>query len=106
MQKQTIILEVGISQEQNLDLVQINFKDKGVFEWLGLKEKDRLHRLVAGKYLKQLMRLHEERGTLDVHKDQIEQLCATCFLPRICKACGKEKEMTCFCLESILPYMH
>jgi hypothetical protein len=26
--------------------------EKGIFEWLGLKEKDKLHRLVAGKYLK------------------------------------------------------
>ena len=28
--------------------------DKGVFEWLGLEEKENLHRLVAGKHLKQL----------------------------------------------------
>ena len=32
--------------------------DKGIFEWLGLKEKDKLHRLVAGKYLKQLFFIH------------------------------------------------
>jgi hypothetical protein len=36
--------------------------DKGIFEWLGLKKKDELHRLVAGKYLKQLFRVHEEAG--------------------------------------------
>lgn len=28
--------------------------DQGVFQWLGLRRKDDLHRLVAGKYLKQL----------------------------------------------------
>jgi len=33
-------------------------RDQGVFQWLGLKEKDKLHRLVAGKYLKQLHELH------------------------------------------------
>ena len=45
--------------------------EKGIFEWLGLKEKDKLHRLVAGKYLKQLLTLHEQAGTLEVSKDQI-----------------------------------
>ena len=49
--------------------------EKGVFEWVGLKEKDKLHRLVAGKYLKQLLTLHESAGTLEVTKDQITTLC-------------------------------
>jgi 5-methylcytosine-specific restriction endonuclease McrA len=40
--------------------------DKGVFEWLGLKEKDRLHRLVAGKYLKELLKVHEQTRTIDI----------------------------------------
>ena len=31
-----------------------------VFEWLGLKEKDKNNRLVAGKYLKQLLTLHNK----------------------------------------------
>jgi hypothetical protein len=78
--------------------------DKGIFEWLGLKEKDRLHRLVAGKYLKLLLKLHEDAGTLDLHKIQIAQLCTTCPLPDTCREWEKEKELTCFCLESILPY--
>jgi hypothetical protein len=78
--------------------------DKGVFEWLGLKEKDKLHRLVAGKYLKQLLTLHEQAGTIDVSKDQITVLCVRCPLPKVCERWGKVKELTCFCLESILPY--
>ena len=78
--------------------------DKGVFEWLGLKEKDRLHRLVAGKYLKQLLTLHEQAGTLGIAKDQITILCARCALPKICEDWGTVGELTCFCLESILPY--
>ena len=77
---------------------------KGVFEWLGLKEKDRLHRLVAGKYLKQLLTLHEQAGTIGVSKDQITVLCGRCPLPKLCERWGKVKELTCFCLESILPY--
>jgi hypothetical protein len=75
--------------------------DKGVFEWLGLKEKDKLHRLVAGKYLKQLLLLHEKAGTLEITKSEIEKLCRRCGLPKVCKKWGTEKELTCFCLESI-----
>ncbi len=75
--------------------------DKGVFVWLGLKEKDNLHRLVAGKYLKQLFDLHAEKGTMDIHKDNIGNLCKECKNKFICIHWGKEKELTCFCLESI-----
>jgi hypothetical protein len=79
--------------------------DKGIFEWLGLKEKDKLHRLVAGKYLKHLLTLHEQAGTLEVSKDQITVLCERCLLPKVCERWGKVKELTCFCLESILKYL-
>jgi hypothetical protein len=75
--------------------------DSGIFQWLGLKKKDNLHRLAAGKYLKQLLELHQERGTLGVHKDQIDQLCPTCKNTLACVKWGKVKELTCFCLESI-----
>jgi hypothetical protein len=76
--------------------------DKGVFEWLGLKEKDKLHRLVAGKYLKQLMKVHEERKTIDIGVDQLLQLCGKCPLPKVCEEWEKVGELTCFCLESVL----
>lgn len=78
--------------------------DKGVFEWLGLKKKDELHRLVAGKYLKQLLLIHEFAHSLEITKNQIGQLCTSCPLPEICKQWGKNQELTCFCLESALPY--
>ncbi len=77
--------------------------EKGVFEWLGLKDKDKLHRLVAGKYLKQLLTLHEHKGTLEITKDQIIVLCERCLLPKVCERWGKVRELTCFCLERILP---
>lgn len=76
--------------------------DKGVFEWLGLKEKDKLHRLVAGKYLKQLLSLHERAGTLDVAKQDIVLLCTKCALPAVCARWGTTRELACFCLESIM----
>jgi hypothetical protein len=77
--------------------------DKGVFEWLGLKKKDTLHRLVAGKYLKQLLKIHERQGTIDVAKDNLTHVCSFCPLPEICHEWNTVHELTCFCLESILP---
>jgi hypothetical protein len=78
--------------------------EKGIFEWLGLKEKDKLHRLVAGKYLKQLLALHERSRTLEITKDQITILCKRCGLPLVCEHWGTVRELTCLCLESIFPY--
>jgi len=63
--------------------------EKGIFEWLGLKEKDKVHRLVAGKYLKQLLALHDQAGTIEVSKDQITVLCGRCPLPKVCEDWGK-----------------
>jgi hypothetical protein len=76
--------------------------DKGIFEWLGLKEKDKVHRLVAGKYLKQLLTLHEQAGTLEIAKDQITILCARCALPKICEDWGTLRELTCLSRDTYL----
>lgn len=75
--------------------------DKGVFQWLGLKKKDDLHRLVAGKYLKQLYDLHFEADTLEIHKSNIVQLCGRCRNGLTCVEWDKVQKLTCFCLESI-----
>jgi len=75
--------------------------DKGIFQWLGLKQKDKLHRLVAGKYLKQLYELHVARGTLKIPKDAMSQLCPECKNSSACKKWGKAEELTCLCLESV-----
>ncbi|MBM4136887.1 MAG: HNH endonuclease [Nitrospira sp.] len=83
-------------------LCNISRGDKGIFEWLGLKKKDNLHRLVAGKYLKQLLRLHETAGTLEISKKELSQLCRNCSLPQACEQWAKVNQLTCFCLESIL----
>ena len=76
--------------------------EKGIFEWLGLKEKDKVHGLVAGKYLKQLLTLHERTGTLEISKDEVTILCKICSLPRVCEQWDTVRELTYFCLESIL----
>lgn len=75
--------------------------NKGVFEWLGLKKKDNLHRLVAGKYLKQLFDLHDQAGTMDINQDNITGLCKSCGNKSVCVEWDKEQELTCFCLESV-----
>jgi hypothetical protein len=75
--------------------------DKGVFQWLGLKKKDVLHRLVAGKYLKQLYELHTEKGTLEISKNSLAELCPRCRNSRTCKEWKKVQKLTCFCLESV-----
>jgi HNH endonuclease len=75
--------------------------DKGVFEWLGLKKKDELHRLVAGKYLKELYELHERKGTLDISINELHTLCKNCRNPKVCEEWEKVGELTCFCLESV-----
>ncbi len=75
--------------------------DRGIFEWLGLKKKDSLHRLVAGKYLKELFELHEAGGTLDVPKEEIEKLCEPCRNGPVGAEWDTEQELTCFCLESV-----
>jgi len=74
---------------------------KGVFVWLGLKRKDDLHRLVAGKYLKQLFDLHIEKETMDIRESDIEQLCGICGNKPVCIEWDTKKELTCFCLESV-----
>jgi hypothetical protein len=75
--------------------------DKGVFEWLGLEKKDNLHRLVAGKYLKELYDLHHEKGTLNVSLDVLQKLCSVCRNHETCARWDTVEELTCFCLESI-----
>lgn len=75
--------------------------DKGVFEWLGLKEKDKLHRLVAGKYLKELFDLHSRKGTLETSIEELHTLCTNCRNLEVCKEWNKVGELTCFCLESV-----
>jgi hypothetical protein len=75
--------------------------DQGVFQWLGLEEKDNLHRLVAGKYLKQLHELHELRGTLHIQKESVSELCPRCRNGPACVQWNTVRELTCFCLESV-----
>jgi len=72
--------------------------DKGVYEWYGLARRDEIPRIVEGKYLKLLYSLHEQRGTLNMGRANLSELCKTCNQGRLCP----ESKLTVYCLESVL----
>ena len=72
--------------------------DKGVYEWFKLNKKDELPRITEGKYLKLLYKLHQERGTLDAGRADLERLCEGCEVGYLCE----ESTLTVYCLESVL----
>ena len=76
--------------------------NKTIYQWLGLKKKDEINRLVAGKYLKELYDLHESLGTLDLTREGIQKLCEECRLSKKCEELDKVHELTCLCLESVI----
>jgi len=71
---------------------------KGLYEWFGLDGRNELPRIGEGKYLKLLYQMHELAGTLEIHRDGIENLCKVCDLSSLCD----EPSFTVYCLESIL----
>lgn len=75
---------------------------KKLYEWIGLKNKDKIPRIAEGKYLKLLYQLHEKLGTLDVNKDELKiKLCFKCSSNHLCKEENKEGKLTVYCLEGI-----
>lgn len=76
--------------------------NRGIYEWVGLDHKDDLHRVVVGKYLKELRQLHESLGTMGIGEETLSSLCARCRAKPVCMANGREAELTCLCLESVL----
>ena len=72
--------------------------ERGVYEWYKLDRRYEVPRVAEGKYLKLLFDLHEERGTIDVHRDGLQALCGTCEQGHLCG----ETALTVYCLESVL----
>jgi 5-methylcytosine-specific restriction endonuclease McrA len=72
--------------------------NKGVYEWFELDWRDAVPRIAEGKYLKLLYPLHDERGTLNISRAELESLCAVCEVGYLCD----ETELTVYCLESVL----
>jgi HNH endonuclease len=72
--------------------------DRGVYEWFKLDRRYEVPRIVEGKYLKLLFKLHEQRGTLDVDRAGLEELCKSCEQGYLCD----DTALTVYCLESVL----
>jgi len=74
--------------------------DKGVFEWYGLERRNEIPRVVEGKYLKLLYKLHEKNGTLNKGTATLAELCEICRLGDLCE----ETKFTVYCLEGSLTF--
>ena len=75
---------------------------KRLYEWIGLKHKDKVPRIAEGKYLKLLYTLHEKLGTLDINKDKLKiELCPKCGMQSVCEKKGHKGKLTVYCLEGI-----
>lgn len=71
---------------------------KRLYEYYGLENRYELPRIAEGKYLKLLHGLLEEKGLLDVGRDDLQQLCSRCDLHGYCPEEGK---LTVYCLEGV-----
>ena len=70
---------------------------KRLYEWKGLDNKNKHHRIAEGKYLKLLYRLHEKRGTLDV--SALRELCSKCDMRKLCERDDTVEKLSVYCLE-------
>lgn len=70
---------------------------KGVYEWYQLVKKDEIPRIVEGKYLKMLYKMHHEKNTLNHTIQDLEALCSSCQPGYLCPTTA----LTVYCLESI-----
>ncbi len=71
---------------QDLPLCNSSKGAKRLYEWKGLQEKDAIPRIAEGKYLKLLYDLHEQRGTLNVDKNELgRRMCPDCDLRERCE---------------------
>jgi hypothetical protein len=60
-----------------------------LYEWKGLRAKDKIPRIAEGKYLKLLYDLHDKRGTLNVDKKEPGRTkCPACDLNVRCVEAG------------------
>jgi hypothetical protein len=67
-----------------------------LYEWFGLKNRNRIPRIAEGKYLKLIYSIHESNGTLNI--SDISTLCPRCDLE---SKCPEKQKLTVYCLEGI-----
>jgi hypothetical protein len=70
---------------------------KRLYEWKGLENKDKHHRIAEGKYLKLVYQLHESRQTLDIA--DVKELCANCDMKHLCEKENSAEKLTVYCIE-------
>jgi hypothetical protein len=70
---------------------------KRLYEWKGLDNKDKHHRIAEGKYLKYLFNLHVRKGTLEL--DKVTDLCKDCDMHKLCERDNSVKKLSVYCLE-------
>jgi len=67
-----------------------------LYEWFGLKNRNKIPRIAEGKYLKLLYSIHESNGILNV--SDVSTLCPKCDLE---PKCPEKQKLTVYCLEGI-----
>lgn len=72
--------------------------NKRLYEFYGLKNRNKIPRIVEGKYLKLLNDELEKRELLEVSQENISGLCKECDLG---KKCPVPEDLTVYCLEGI-----
>jgi len=73
-----------------------------LYEWKGLRAKDKIPRIAEGKYLKLLYDLHDKRGTLNVDKNELgHTMCPACDLKQRCVEAATVEQLTVYCLEGV-----
>jgi hypothetical protein len=70
--------------------------DKRLYEWFGLKNKDKISRIAEGKYLKLIYSYHEKNNTLNENL-----ICDKCDMQSKCKKDGTYRKLSVYCLEGL-----
>jgi hypothetical protein len=70
---------------------------KRLYEWKGLENKDKHHRIAEGKYLKYLFARHEDNSTLEC--SSVQELCTRCDMADLCRKENSVGKLSVYCLE-------
>jgi hypothetical protein len=73
-------------------------KDRRLYEFFGLENRNEVPRIAEGKYLKLLYDELGDRGLLDNGRDDIRKLCRICDMDSKCLA---KEDLTVYCLEGV-----
>ncbi len=72
--------------------------DKRLYEFFGLKMRNKIPRIAEGKYLKLIYDELEMRDLLDMNRENISNLCEVCDLD---PKCPVPEDLSVFCLEGV-----